>query len=76
MVLALLLDATIAMARCCTGWMEITDTDEDGVEYTRVRKPSMESMVVVLTHLILTRFRDCSSLHRTVTSNWNLISRR
>lgn len=75
MVLALLSEAVIAMARCCMDGTEVTVTDEDGVEHTHLRKPSTESIVVAPTHLTLTRFRDRKGPHRTVTSNWNPISR-
>lgn len=40
MILALLSEATIAMARCCMDGTEVTVTDEDGIRHIHVRKPS------------------------------------
>lgn len=75
MVLALFSEAAIAMARSCLAGEALTMTDEDGNEYTHLRKPSTESLVAALTHLTLTSFREGKGPYRAVTSNWNPISR-
>ena len=75
MVLALLSEAAIAMARYCMEGDRVTMIDEDGNEYEHTTKPSTESIVNALTHLTLTHFRDGHGPYRTVTSNWGPISR-
>ena len=47
MVVALLSEAAIVMARYCMDGERITMTDEDGNEYEHTTKPSTESIVNV-----------------------------
>lgn len=74
MVLALLSEAAIAMARCSLEGRKVTEVDGDGKKHTRTVKPSTESIVVSLTHLTLTWFREGKGAYRMVISNWNPIS--
>ena len=74
MVLALLSEASVAMARYCMEGREEAIV-HDGLETTRTVKPSTESIVRSLIHLTLTRFRDGKGPYRMVLSNWEPVSR-
>lgn len=74
MVLALLSEASVAMARYCMQGRKEAIV-HDGLETTRIVKPSTESIVRSLIHLTLTRFRDGRGPYRMVLSNWEPVSR-
>lgn len=77
MVLALLAEAAIGMARHCLP--SVSDGEGEPPEGAppppeKAPKPSTESIVRSLNHLTLTRFRDGHGPFRTVLSNWDPIS--
>lgn len=74
MVLALLSEASVAMARYCMEGRKEAIV-HDGLETTRTVKPSTESIVRSLIHLTLTRFRDGRGPYRMVLSNWEPVSK-
>ena len=74
MVLALLGQAAIAMARHCMAGRKERKTNDVGKETVNTVKPSTESMVRSLTHLTLTRFKPNRGPYQLITSNWDPIS--
>lgn len=70
MILALLGEAAVSMARHCMAGTKKTETNDIGVEITKVVKPSTESMVRSLSHLTLTRYKDGKGPMKYITSNW------
>ncbi len=80
MVLALLAEAALAMARHCISVQEDAspkeqeEQEEEAEEPDKKVKPSTESVVRSLSHLTLTRFRDKKGAFREVLSNWGPIS--
>ena len=80
MVLALLSEAAVAMARHCIPASEdppevvLEETDDDTIMPPRKRKPSTESLVHSLSHLTLTWFKNGKGPFKEVLSNWDRIS--
>ncbi len=75
MMLALLCEAALAMARyCMKGKVEET-VAKDGTVEKRAVKPNTESIVRSLNHLTLTWYRNGRGPFRPVLSNWESISR-
>ena len=80
MVLALLSEAAVAMARHCIPASEdppevvLEETDDDTIMPPRKRKPSTESLVRSLSHLTLTWFKNGKGPFKEVLSNWDRIS--
>ncbi len=80
MVLALLAEAALAMARHCISVSddapseEPEEKDDEAEEPAKKAKPSTESVVRSLSHLTLTRFRGEKGAFREVLSNWGPVS--
>lgn len=74
MMLAVLCEASLAMARYCMKGTIEEKTDQGGGTTIRTVKPNTESMVRSLNHLTLTRFRWGNGPYRVVLSNWEPIS--
>lgn len=74
MVLALLSEASLAMARYCMKGATVEEEGEDGQKKTRTVKPTTESMVRSLNHLTVTRFKGREGRYEIVLSNWEPIS--
>ena len=75
MVLALLCEAALAMARYCMKGKVVETTAPDGTVKRKVVKPNTESIVRSLNHLTLTGFREGRGPFRAVLSNWEEVSR-
>lgn len=74
MILALLSEVAVSMARHCMAGRKETKTNDLGKETTKTVKPSTESMVRSLSHLTLTRYKEGKGPMRYVISNWEPIS--
>ena len=73
MMLAVLCEAVLAMARhCMSGQKE--ETVVDGLKATRTVKPNTESIVRSLNHLTLTQFKTGKGTYQEILSNWEPIS--
>lgn len=74
MMLALLTEAAIGMARHCMAGKE-KKHGKRMFSMVHRSKPSTESIVASLTHLTLTSYRDGKGPYKTVISNWDPISK-
>ncbi len=74
MMLALLCEAALAMARYCMKGRIVETVAEDGTVEKRAVKPNTESVVRSLNHLTLTWFRNGRGPFKPVLSNWEAIS--
>lgn len=73
MMLAVLCEAVLAMARhCMNGQRE--ETVVDGLKTSRTVKPNTESIVRSLNHLTLTQFKTGKGPYQEILSNWEPIS--
>lgn len=75
MVLALLCEAALAMARYCMKGKVAETVAPDGTVKRKAVKPNTESIVRSLNHLTLTGFREGRGPFRSVLSNWEEVSR-
>lgn len=74
MILALLDEAAISMARHCMAGTKKTNTNDICVTTTKMVKPSTESIVHSLNHLTLTRYKEGKGPMKYITSNWESTS--
>lgn len=74
MVLALLSEVALSLARYTLKGKKVVRTDDLGNETVRVTKPSVESMVRSLNHLTLTRIVGKKRKTAYVLSNWDPVS--